>query len=316
MMAKPGRPESSLDLGSGPEARFGAALRQLRESAGSPTYRELAARPGVHFSASVLSTAANGKKLPRWEHVLAYVIACEGADCTAAIKYWKRQWWRYFAELHGDCGESGMPSGGDAPLPVNQRKGCRRRLLATAGTVVAAVTAAVLMGSGETSLPPATRLELGVPCESVGAGGNATRPVRVPPGYLDGLHYEVGYRFTLRSGGGVQRVACAVDHQVNSVSPRPVLGMIKVRVGLPDGSVSETAVTVRIAGGPGSMNDGETFGGQGGSHPTEVVQVFSVRPGSSAERVVFEFEAPPGAGEIAVVIADPDFKILWGTDGW
>lgn len=309
-MAKPGRPELSLDAGSGPEARFGAALRQLRENAGRPTYRELAARPGVHFSASVLSTAANGKKLPRWDHVRAYVIACEGEDCAGAIKYWYRQWWRYFVELNGDCEESGRR------VPVNQRKGCRPRLLATAGTVSAAAAAAVLMAAGETSPPPATRLELGVPCESVGTAGTAAKPVRVPPGYLDGLHYETGYRFTLRSGGGVQKVACVVDHPVATGYPGSVLGMIKVRVGLPDGAVSAPAVTVRILGGPGAMNDIETFGGRGSGHPTDVVQVFSVPPGSSTERVVFEFGVPPGAGEIAVVIADPDFKLLWGVDGW
>ncbi|MFB9686947.1 helix-turn-helix domain-containing protein [Amycolatopsis plumensis] len=315
MMAKPGRPELSLDAGSGPEARFGAALRQLRENAGSPTYREMAARPGVHFSASVLSTAANGKKLPRWDHVRAYVIACEGEDCAGAIKYWKRQWRRYFVELNADCGESGARSCGEAPVAVNQEKGCRRRLLATAGTVSAAVTAAVVLAAGEASPPPATQLKLGVPCESVGVGNTAT-PVRVPPGYLDGLHYETGYRFTLRSGGGVQKVACVVDHPMDSESLHPVLGIVKVRVGLPDGSVSAPAITVRIPGGPGTMDDIESFGGRGSGHPTEVVQVFSVPPGSSAERVVVEFETPPGAGEIAVVIADPDFKLLWAVGGW
>ena len=34
----PGRPESPLDPGTGPVARFAAELRKLRAEAGSPTY--------------------------------------------------------------------------------------------------------------------------------------------------------------------------------------------------------------------------------------------------------------------------------------
>ncbi|MFI5588228.1 hypothetical protein ACIA5G_24465 [Amycolatopsis sp. NPDC051758] len=311
MMARPGRPESSIDPGSGPEARFGFALRQLRENAGCPTYRELAARPGVHFSASVLSTAANGKKIPPWEHVRAYVIACEGADCSSALKYWKRQWRRYAAES-GE--ESGVRPDADVLLSMDREERRWRRLLVTVGAVIGVSSAAAFLVSGGTSPPPATRLELGAGCEALGDWGNTAPPVRVPPGYLDGLHYEVGYRVGLRRAKGFQQVTCVVNHEVRSASPGLVTGLFDARVGVPDGLASGTAVTVRIAGGAGSNTDSQTFGGQGDERSVKPGRAFSVRPGQSSESVTFEFATAPGTGEVTVLIADPHAKLLrwWG----
>jgi hypothetical protein len=57
-------PRRELPLVDGDEAliSFAAQLRQLREKAGSPTYRELS--KSAHYSVTVLSEAASGRKLP------------------------------------------------------------------------------------------------------------------------------------------------------------------------------------------------------------------------------------------------------------
>src|SRR6266545_1266155 len=80
-----GRQERPLDPAAGPLQAFAHDLRQLRRGAGSPGYRALARRAG--YSASVLSTAANGSDLPSLPVVLAYVGACRGD-----VKAWERRW--------------------------------------------------------------------------------------------------------------------------------------------------------------------------------------------------------------------------------
>lgn len=71
---------------------FAAELRQLRERAGRPGYRELARR--AHYSASTLSEAAGGRELPSLAVTLAYVGACAG-DRAA----WETRWRGVSAEL-------------------------------------------------------------------------------------------------------------------------------------------------------------------------------------------------------------------------
>ncbi|MGC7096362.1 helix-turn-helix domain-containing protein [Amycolatopsis lurida] len=72
--------------------RFAGALRRLREKAGQPPYRELGAR--AHVSASALSAAAGGRKLPSLTITLAYVRAC-GGDSDE----WEKRWYEVAAEL-------------------------------------------------------------------------------------------------------------------------------------------------------------------------------------------------------------------------
>lgn len=71
-----GRQEQPLDPGQGPLARFACDLRELRRRAGSPPYRELAAR--THYSASTLAAAAAGHRLPGPAVLAAFVRACGG----------------------------------------------------------------------------------------------------------------------------------------------------------------------------------------------------------------------------------------------
>nr|AGS49724.1 WD-40 repeat protein [uncultured bacterium esnapd14] len=86
------RGERPLDAGDGVLLRFAHDLRQLRQKAGSPTYRVLAGQ--AHYSVAALSEAAAGRKLPTLAVTLAYVRACDG-DVTE----WERRWHSLATEL-------------------------------------------------------------------------------------------------------------------------------------------------------------------------------------------------------------------------
>src|ERR1700693_1851423 len=79
-----GRPERPLD-GTGSIAEFAHDLRELRNRAGNPSYRELA-RTAL-YAPSVLSSAASGHRLPTLAVTLAFVGAC-GGDRVA----WDQRW--------------------------------------------------------------------------------------------------------------------------------------------------------------------------------------------------------------------------------
>jgi hypothetical protein len=81
-----GRPERPVIPGRGGAQRLAQELRQLRQNAGRPTYRELARR--AHYSTTVLSEAASGRKLPTLAVTLAYVRAC-GGDADAFEERWR-----------------------------------------------------------------------------------------------------------------------------------------------------------------------------------------------------------------------------------
>jgi WD40 repeat protein len=70
------RPERALDPQAGPVQQFAGDLRQLRQKAGNPGYRDLARATG--YSVSTLSDAAGGRRLPGLPVVRAYVTACGG----------------------------------------------------------------------------------------------------------------------------------------------------------------------------------------------------------------------------------------------
>jgi energy-coupling factor transporter ATP-binding protein EcfA2 len=100
-----GRPKRRLDSDAGPVQRFAHELRGLRDSAGRPSYRELARR--AHYSVTALSDAAGGERLPSKAVTLAYVQAC-GGDVAA----WETRWHQVTAEL----GETaGADDGGRSP---------------------------------------------------------------------------------------------------------------------------------------------------------------------------------------------------------
>ncbi|WP_107307818.1 helix-turn-helix domain-containing protein, partial [Streptomyces caniscabiei] len=71
-----GRPERPLDPAAGPVQRLAHELRELRRAAGGPSYRAMAEDAG--FSATTLSQAAAGERLPSLAVVQGYVRACGG----------------------------------------------------------------------------------------------------------------------------------------------------------------------------------------------------------------------------------------------
>ncbi|MER6291136.1 hypothetical protein [Streptomyces sviceus] len=71
--------------------RFAYELRKLRDEAGTPTYRAMAARAG--YSAPTLSAAAAGERLPTLPVLLAYVSACGGDPGE-----WEARWRQVRAE--------------------------------------------------------------------------------------------------------------------------------------------------------------------------------------------------------------------------
>jgi hypothetical protein len=79
------RRERPLDPAAGPLESFAHDLRALRISAGEPTYRQLAQLAG--YSASTLSEAASGVRLPTLSVALAFVGACGGDT-----REWERRW--------------------------------------------------------------------------------------------------------------------------------------------------------------------------------------------------------------------------------
>ncbi|MEU6665005.1 hypothetical protein [Streptomyces sp. NPDC046727] len=80
-----GRREKPLDPGAGTVQRFAYELRKLRDEAGTPTYRAMAARAG--YSGPTLSAAAAGERLPTLPVLRAYVTACGGDTAE-----WERRW--------------------------------------------------------------------------------------------------------------------------------------------------------------------------------------------------------------------------------
>ncbi|MFF4015232.1 NB-ARC domain-containing protein [Streptomyces sp. NPDC001843] len=99
-----GRPEKPLAQDAGPATAFALELRRLRAAAGSPSYRELARR--ALFSASVLSDAAAGYRLPTLQVALAFAEACGGDRAD-----WERRW----RAAAGRAGDEPGPSTKAAP---------------------------------------------------------------------------------------------------------------------------------------------------------------------------------------------------------
>ncbi|GLZ34577.1 hypothetical protein Lesp02_67640 [Lentzea sp. NBRC 105346] len=85
------RGERPLGGDGGALSQFAGDLRKLRDRAGKPSYRELARL--AHYSATALSEAAGGRKLPSLAVTLAYVSACNGD-----VEEWESRWREIAAE--------------------------------------------------------------------------------------------------------------------------------------------------------------------------------------------------------------------------
>jgi helix-turn-helix protein len=89
------RPERALDVTAGPLPRFAADLRELRREAGGMPYRQMAR--AANYSATVLSEAAAGRRLPTLAVTLAYVAACGGDE-----EEWRARWHALATEVTAD----------------------------------------------------------------------------------------------------------------------------------------------------------------------------------------------------------------------
>ena len=93
-----GRPERPLDPTAGPVPRLAHELRELRRTAGNPSYRKMAEAAG--FSPTTLSQAAAGERLPSLAVVQGYVRACGGDP-----EEWEPRWKDAEAEVAGAARE-------------------------------------------------------------------------------------------------------------------------------------------------------------------------------------------------------------------
>jgi hypothetical protein len=124
------RPERPLD--AGPLSRFAAGLRDLRQGAGGMTYRAMAKE--ANYSATVLSEAAAGRRLPTLDVTLAYVRVC-GGDTDE----WTDRW-------HEAAGEQRADKPAAAPEAGDRRRRAPVALVVAAALVVTAVVLAVVLG--------------------------------------------------------------------------------------------------------------------------------------------------------------------------
>jgi hypothetical protein len=156
--ADPAAPAAADD----PVRRLLEELNQLRNSAGMPSYRQLAAR--THYSRSALWRAARSSRLPSREITLALACACGGDRAE-----WDRKWCATRAQAFiaraatGDPGQS-LPSAVPAALPAQRPRGRRGRSGLTAALLaIAAVVALVIAISRWAAAPSAAPFRGDVP---------------------------------------------------------------------------------------------------------------------------------------------------------
>ncbi|MEO3748445.1 helix-turn-helix transcriptional regulator [Plantactinospora sp. B5E13] len=114
------RSERPVDPTAGPVQALAYDLRKLRAEAGNPTYRALARSAG--YSASTLSEAAGGMRLPTLEVLLAYVGACGGDPIG-----WRRRW-HEAAAAQQQTGDTGLhPTDDRAEPPADAGPGAADR---------------------------------------------------------------------------------------------------------------------------------------------------------------------------------------------
>ena len=208
-----GRPMRPIDPAEGTVQEFATELRQLRDRAGRPTFRQLARR--AHYSATTLSVACAGTGMPSLDVTLALVRACDGPE-----EYWQRRWHDVVATMSASPAARVVP----APFPpgrspdaqTGSRSGrsrivlilARTRLgrLAAAGLVTAASAVGIAIWAVSSLSGPASRSErpavaglarpalyIGVsPCD-VGAVVLTQSVLRLPaPLTRGGLTYPAG----------------------------------------------------------------------------------------------------------------------------
>ncbi|MFC6018797.1 helix-turn-helix domain-containing protein [Plantactinospora solaniradicis] len=181
------RQERPVDPTAGPLQALAYDLRKLRAEAGNPTYRVLARSAG--YSATTLSEAAGGARLPTLDVLLAYVGACHGDP-----DHWRKRWLETVARLQpGDDEEVDEASvRGERPMVelvahARRTTAVRRRQWIAVGGLVAMT---LLIGMIATAGP----LDLVGPASLVGPSASGVRGCPVVPSdaAFTGLTYGSG----------------------------------------------------------------------------------------------------------------------------
>ncbi|QOC93147.1 helix-turn-helix domain-containing protein [Micromonospora craniellae] len=217
------RAERPLDPTAGPVQAFAAELRRLRDAGGRPTYEALARR--AHRSASSLSEAAGGRKLPTLDTTLAYVRAL-GGDETEWTDRWQATAGAQAADGATAAGEAtgtpgGVPPADDGVVPsVEDRTPSeavastpRRRSRRTRG----ALALAAVMVVGFATLPwfaGGFRAGAGRDAAPMDAESPASRSEQ--PGSATGAP-------EVRDGTDPKDTGCAADPAVTTVDSTAVL---------------------------------------------------------------------------------------------
>jgi hypothetical protein len=153
---RPGRPESPLNPENGAAAGLAAQLRQLREEAGRPSYRQLART--AYYSPSALSQAAAGRELPSLAVALAFAEACGGDR-----QEWTARWQAAAAASGAVTASPEVSAPGDEPATAAGRgirarrdwvRRARWRRLSMAGLAAAAVAGCLLAWSSHDGTTP------------------------------------------------------------------------------------------------------------------------------------------------------------------
>lgn len=178
-----GRPERPITTSQDAVRRLAIDLRALRKAAGAPTYRAMAEQ--VHFSASALSQAANGQRLPTLAVVQAFVAACGGDR-----EEWTRRWHDAAEQLPA------APTRADIPDPAGTRRWSGRPITASLVALALLVVGGLLLGLFQGPLRP----------EPVTAAAAQLRPSPSPEGQQVALAPQPA-----QDGADPKRSGCASD---------------------------------------------------------------------------------------------------------
>lgn len=194
------RPERPLDPSAGPLEAFAAGLR---ERAGRPTYDALARK--ALRSATSLSEAAGGRRLPSLDTTLVYVRACGGDE-----NEWRWRWTETSRALQGQATAAIQPHDRQARRSARGR----RRLIA-----LVAIGIAVAAAATSTTLTVSARRSAS---KSNSAGTQVTAPANT-----------VGA--TIHDGADPADSGCSADPNVVTVQSHEVdvdgvpVGLIELR---------------------------------------------------------------------------------------
>ncbi len=187
-----GRHPNPVDAPEQALADLAAGLRQLRIRAANPPYRKLAAR--ARYSASTLSEAASGRRLPSKAVVVAYAAAC-GADPDE----WGNRWEGVAAAFHeqrerqstASPAKASEPGSGAEPQPTAgfleaAAAATDRRLGPRSPTRTAAVVAAVVLAAG--GVLTAAHSGWGPPVSARSGSPAPSRPITLNDGQDPYIH--------------------------------------------------------------------------------------------------------------------------------